>query len=61
MAVSWIIEPEQDGRAGSAGSGNIKEERGRQSILLFLHLTASQRVKERKNHDGKKVKLQFLF
>lgn len=44
MAVSGIIEPEQDGRAGSTRGGNIKQERGRQSTLLFLHLTAGQRV-----------------
>lgn len=51
MAVSWIIEPEQDGRAGSTKSGNIKEERGRQSVVLFPHLSTGQRVKERKKES----------
>lgn len=46
MAVSWIIETERDRTAGSTRSGNIKQERGRQSVLLFLHLTAGQHVKE---------------
>lgn len=58
MAVSWIIEPEQDGRAGSTVSGNIKEERGRQSVLVFFHQTAGQLVKEKRNNERKKVKLQ---